>query len=367
MRICYKGLGVMNKQQAPQLDAFSTVVIEAIPSMVRLMGEDGAMLYTNNALAARFGDESETGSPCASIRCGECVAQRCIRDKRKYQTISRSRGRIYSVEAGPVVFDGATYALEVFTDITKEHKLKEKLLDNNSRMMKDLEIARSLQLSILRHNLPQIDGYRFCAEFLPCEALGGDMYDCFLTRDGRILMYIADVSGHGVMPAMLTVYLRQEMFAQCKTPGISPARVLRNIQDSFEELRTEESIYITIFVIAIDPETGEYVCANAGHSVPPLIAHPDGIRELFVPGTPICRWVEGANREEYIGVLSHGEKLFLYTDGLDGSHSDTSSNRGLHDILKSTQLHERGLLEEIKKNFTRTHADDVTMLLCERD
>jgi len=349
------------------MDTFSSAVIEAIPYMVRLVDSSGEVLYANNALAARFGEDSESVSPCATIRCGECVAQRCIRDERKYQTIARSRGRIYSVEAGPVVYGGGVYALEVFTDITKEQRLKEKLMDNNSRMMKDLEIARSLQLSILRHNLPDIEGYRFCAEFLPCEALGGDMYDCFLMRDGRVLMYIADVSGHGVMPAMLTVYLRQEMFAQCKTPGISPARVLRNIQDSFEELRTEESIYITIFVIAIDPDTGEYVCANAGHSVPPLIASRDGIRELFVPGTPICRWVEGASREECQGVLSPGEKLFLYTDGLDGSHSDTASNRGLCEILQSTQLHDRGLLEEIKKNFTRTRADDVTMLLCERD
>ena len=56
----------------------------------------------------------------------------------------------------------------------------------------------------------------------PVKLLGGDMYDCFLMRDGRVFMYIADVSGHGVMPAMLTVYLRQEMFAQCKKTGHQP-------------------------------------------------------------------------------------------------------------------------------------------------
>lgn len=357
----------MQKEWAPYSDAVSSAMLDAIPSMVRLVDGNGTVLYANSALTARFGDDADTNIPCAAMHCTECVAKRCIQDECRCATISRSRGRVYSIDAGPVFIGGSAYALEVFTDITKEQRLKEKLMDNNSRMMKDLEIARSLQLSILRHNLPDIEGYRFCAEFLPCEALGGDMYDCFLTRDGRILMYIADVSGHGVMPAMLTVYLRQEMFAQCKTPGISPSRVLRNIQDSFEEMRTEESIYITIFVIAIDPETGEYDCANAGHSVPPLIASEKSIRELFVPGTPICRWVEGGSREEQHGVLSRGEKLLLYTDGLDGSHSGTASNRGLYDILQSPQLHERGLLEEIKKNFMRTRADDVTMLLCERE
>lgn len=357
----------MQKERAARINSFSPEMLDAIPSMVRMVDEEGAVIYANNAMVLRFGEDAEPKKSCTAVRCGECVAKRAIRDERRYATISKSRGRVYSIDAGPVSFDGFVYALEVFTDITKEQKLKEKLMDNNSRMMKDLEIARSLQFSILRHNLPDIEGYRFAAEFLPCEALGGDMYDCFLMRDGRIFMYIADVSGHGVMPAMLTVYLRQEMFAQCKTPGISPSRVLRNIQDSFEELRTEESIYITIFVIAIDPETGEYTCANAGHSVPPLIAGPKGVRELFVPGTPVCRWVETANREEQQGVLARGEKLFLYTDGLDGIHTDSASNRDLYEILLSSGLHERRLLEDIKKNFTRTRADDVTMLLCERE
>jgi sigma-B regulation protein RsbU (phosphoserine phosphatase) len=233
-------------------------------------------------------------------------------------------------------------------------------------MMKDLEVARSLQLSILRHTLPEVAGYRFAAEFLPCEALGGDMYDCFISRDGRIFMYIADVSGHGVMPAMLTVYLRQELFAQCKAPGVSPAHVLRNLQDSFEELNTEESIYITVFLVALDPVSGAFVCANAGHSVPPLIARRTGIQEVLLPGTPICRWVDAVSHEQVEGVLEKGDKLFLYTDGLDGIHTEQASGQDLNDILLSG-LHGSQLLSEIKKKFTQTRADDVTMLVCERE
>ena len=359
----------MHKKLASFSGIFSDVVLDEIPDMVRVIASDAKILYVNKAFRERFGNRVDsvcTNMPGTMRECPECIALKCIWDQRRYSTISYVRGFVYSVSAGPVMFDDVACALEVFTDITKEHNLKDKLIANNSRMMKDLEIARSLQLSILRHNLPAIDGYGFSAEFLPCEALGGDMYDCFLTRDGRILMYIADVSGHGVMPAMLTVYLRQEMFAQCKTPGITPAQVLSNIQVSFEELNTEESIYITIFVIAIDPQTGAYVYANAGHSVPPLIAGQSRVKELFMPGTPICRWVFAAHREEEHGVLKKGERLFLYTDGLDGIHSGPETGQKLNRILLSNDLEGAGLLDEIKKNFARTKADDVTMLLCER-
>jgi sigma-B regulation protein RsbU (phosphoserine phosphatase) len=351
-------------------NAFSVAVLDEIPDMVRVIDDEGRVLFANSALKERFGDG--VGSKClkmpgATSRCTDCVALRCIRDRRRYNIMTQVRGHIYSVSAGPVEFDGNVYALEIYSDITKEQNLKEKLMANNSRMMKDLEIARSLQLSILRHTLPKIKGYRFGAEFLPCEALGGDMYDCFLARDGRVIMYIADVSGHGVMPAMLTVYLRQEMFAQCKAPGVSPAQVLRNIQDSFEELNTEESIYITVFILAMDPATGAFVCANAGHSVPPLIAGNGQLKEIMLPGTPICRWMDNARRDEFEGVLEKGERLFLYTDGLDGIQTEQASRQNLSDILLSERLHGKQLLDEIKKKFTQTRADDVTMLLCERD
>jgi sigma-B regulation protein RsbU (phosphoserine phosphatase) len=349
-------------------NAFSVAVLDEMPDMVRVIDPEGKILFANNAMKARFGTQEDNCDrlPGGARKCTDCIVRRCIADKRRYSTMMRGRSRVYAVSACPVPFDGGVYALEVFTDITKEQNLKDKLMISNSRMMKDLEVARSLQLSILRHMLPEISGYHFAAEFLPCEALGGDMYDCFVARDGRLFMYIADVSGHGVMPAMLTVYLRQELFAQCKAPGMSPARVLQNLQDSFEELNTEESIYITAFLLALDPATGAYVCANAGHSVPPLIAGRDGIREILLPGTPICRWVDSADHDQLTGVLEKGEKLFLYTDGLDGIHTEQASSEDLSAILMS-DLHGRQLLDEIKRKFTQTRADDVTMLVCERD
>ncbi len=359
----------MHKKLASFSGVFSDVVLDEIPDMVRVIMDDGQVIYVNKAFKEHFHDD--VGQVCHKMpgsyrQCSDCMALKCISDQRRYSVISQAHGRVYSVSFGPVEIGDVVCAIEIFTDITKEQKLKDKLMTANSRMMKDLEIARSLQLSILRHNLPEIDGYRFCAEFLPCEALGGDMYDCFLTRDGRVIMYIADVSGHGVMPAMLTVYLRQEMFAQCKVPGISPGQVLRNIQVSFEELNTEESIYITVFVIVMDPVTGAYTYANAGHSVPPLIAGHGRVKELFLPGTPICRWVFSAHRDEAEGVLEKGERLFLYTDGLDGIHTGQATSQKLNEILLGDVLCGEKLLGEIKKNFARTKADDVTMLLCER-
>lgn len=351
-----------------KLDVFSQALFDETPDLVRIIGIDGNVIYSNKTgKNNRCGDKKCKKFPGAETDCENCIALKCIENNRSYRNLSIMNGRTYTATVKPVQYENSIYALEILRDLTPEKVHGNTPLSSGDRMTKDLEIAKSLQLSILRHNLPEMDGYHFYAEFLPCEELGGDMYDCFLARDGRIIMYVADVSGHGVMPAMLTVYLRQEMFAQCKKPHITPSQVLKNIQDSFEELSVEESIYITIFILALDPVTGEYSCANAGHSVPPLIAGRDTIRDLFLPGTPVCRWTRAHDHREMTGALNKGERLFLYTDGLDGIHSGTSTDEDLKRILMNGSLSGRELLDIIKKEFTQTKADDVTMVLCERE
>lgn len=360
----------MRKAGFLKLDAFSQALFDGMPDLIRIIDAQGTVLYSNEAGKEKPTDRNTEKCikiPGSETDCESCIAAKCIKNNRSYKNISIIDGRTYSSIAKPIKQKKNTYALEIFRDITPEKTYENIPSASGDRMTKDLEIARSLQLSILRHNLPEMEGYHFYAEFLPCEALGGDMYDCFIARDGRIIMYVADVSGHGVMPAMLTVYLRQEMFAQCKKPNITPAQVLRNIQDSFEELSVEESIYITIFILALDPVNGEYSCANAGHSVPPFIAGSETIRDLFLPGTPVCRWTGSHEHEEMTGVLNKGERLFLYTDGLDGIHSGTSSDEDLKRILMNSSLRGKELLDLIKKEFTQTKADDVTMVLCERE
>lgn len=360
----------MRRKKIIDTDSFCATALNEIPDMVRLIDCNRVVLYENKAFLDRFGPSNATSCykvPNATDECDNCLALECINTKSRKTAVINVRGRIYSICTSPVVFGGSVFALEIISDITFEYNLKDKLMETNARMVNDLEVARSLQLSILRNELPSIEGYEFSAKFLPCEALGGDMYDCFLMRDGRIFMYIADVSGHGVMPAMLTVYLRQEMFAQCKNPGISPSQVLSNMQTSFEELNISPSIYITIFAIALEPMTGKFVYSNAGHSVTPLHANNNKVTELFLPGSPICRWTKPERRKEKKGKLHKGDRLFLYTDGIDGVHVDAEVMSKLCDIIKDKSISKNDLLDKIINKFARKKEDDVTMLLCERN
>ena len=90
------------------------------------------------------------------------------------------------------------------------------------------------------------------------------------------------------------------------------------------------------------------------------------MRELFLPGNPICRWRMNEVREQKYGKLEKGERLLLYTDGLDDIHVDMYVMHSLHELLLNPAHSGAGLLTAIKEKFAQKKEDDVTMLLCER-
>ena len=275
-------------------------------------------------------------------------------------------GHTYLVDVSPIALGkGEIGAVEVLRDITRENAQHETLVASNRKMTNDLEVARTLQLSILRDQLPDVSGYWFSSVFMPCETLGGDMYDCFKIGGNKIAMYIADVSGHGVMSAMLTVYLRQEMFSQFKKHS-TPDDVLYGLYESYMDLNIDPSVYITVFVLVLDLKTGDISYTNAGHSVAPLLFDGLDAGEITSPGMPVCRW-QKPEFKRFDANLPRGGRLLLYTDGLDEIHQSDRTVAGLKHLVASEKLKGQKLLDKITNEYATSMNDDVTLLLAERE
>lgn len=111
--------------------------------------------------------------------------------------------------------------------------------------------------------LPRIDPYRLAVHYEPQAAVGGDFYDAIVLADGRLLLAVGDVSGHGTEAALLVT---------------STLKALRFIADDEDDLvallaRLNENIagdllagnFITLFAAVLDPQTGALECVCAGH------------------------------------------------------------------------------------------------------
>jgi len=351
---------------------FFSGLLDSMTDLVRVVDKDSVVIYENEEFEKAFG--KTLGSKCFGTIEKEDFCRDCSLYKGFESSAPKRHSgdvvisdRTYSVAVSPIIVSGGEQgAVEVFRDITNEYRLKEKIISSNRKMIRDLEVAGTLQLSILRDKLPDVSGYSFSSVFMPCETLGGDMYDCFMISDDKVAMYIADVSGHGVMSAMLTVYLRQEIFSQFKTKK-TPTKVLKGLYESFLELNIESSVYITVFMIVLNLSTGEFEYTNAGHSVTPIIYDGRKVVEIATPGLPVCTWVKKPSFESQTGKIERGRRLLMFTDGLDGIHVMNSTMDGLKKTLSEKQVSGEDLLGKIIMEYATCGEDDITLLMAERD
>ena len=203
---------------------------------------------------------------------------------------------------------------------------------NKVRIEGELQIARNIQMGMLPQVFPpfperkDIDLY---ASMVPAREVGGDLYDYFI-QSGRLYFCIGDVSGKGV-PASLFMTVVQNLFRAAGQQGLLPAEIAHRINETLSD-RNEQLMFVTMFIGAINLETGRLDFCNCGHNPPAVL--PRGGKPAFLS----CK----ANT--CIGILPEavfeGESvegfkdtpLFLYTDGLSEAENPE------HDLFGTDRL-----------------------------
>jgi serine phosphatase RsbU (regulator of sigma subunit)/anti-sigma regulatory factor (Ser/Thr protein kinase) len=184
---------------------------------------------------------------------------------------------------------------------------------DRAREMEDVALA--LQRSLLPRELPEVLGAELRGRYVPASEsleIGGDFYDATALGDGRVVVTIGDVAGHGVLAAAVMGQVRQAVRAYA-FEGHPPAALM----DRLDLLVSDSDLAMTTCLCGIfDPGTGTLRFANAGHP-PPLIRRADGTVERVTEGLSHPLGVTMTRRHVEAGVtLGVGEALLLYTDGL---------------------------------------------------
>jgi sigma-B regulation protein RsbU (phosphoserine phosphatase) len=152
-----------------------------------------------------------------------------------------------------------------------------------SAMERDLELAATIQRDILPKSIPQVEGIEIAALSRPARQVGGD-YHAFFVRDGVVTTLVADVAGKSMPAALLVSALHavvQLLFAERREIGEIATELNRHIHSW-----SAENKFITMIMVAIDPEHETISYVNAGHNPGYLIA--DGqIDTIKSHGLPI--------------------------------------------------------------------------------
>ena len=177
----------------------------------------------------------------------------------------------------------------------------------------ELDIARRIQMGLLRPD--SLDDKRFTidAYMLPAKDVGGDLYDYQVLDDGRVFVTVADVSGKGISGALFMsraiTLLHQFMLTET-----SPAKILAVFNDTLAA-QNPGGLFITTFLAVWDPAKSELTYSNAGHNFPYILS--DSLITLEDAHGVAAGLFEGEEYENATVSLKAGDTLFLYTDGVN--------------------------------------------------
>jgi serine phosphatase RsbU (regulator of sigma subunit) len=256
--------------------------------------------------------------------------------------------------------------------VSQEKELKETLarLDGvNRELVDELNLASELQKSLLPRSYPSDIPLEFAHKFIPLNSIGGDFFDV-LRLDARTLgMVIADVSGHGVGPALVTALLKSSFGLHCR--GLrSPAAIMTALNEELENVLITGH-YVTAFAALIDTESLELRYCSAGHPNQLLIKANGESHELATMGF-LLGMMANMDYEEKSLILDPGDSLVLFTDGVIESPDMEGRFFGREGILRSVSSRRGssvdelsdGLLTDLLSWTQGTEAsDDITILM----
>ena len=216
----------------------------------------------------------------------------------------------------------------------------------NSRMSRDLKAATKIQQSFLPRAAPGIEGAKFAWGYQPCDELAGDGLNIIPLGEGKVGLYVMDVSGHGVAAALLSVTLSRFLSPPSEPSSIliqhrhvgdrldftPPAEVADRLNRLFPyDAATEQ--FATLLYGVLDVSTGDFHHVSAGHPGPIHLPMGEPPRILESLGFPI-----GLAEEPYgeLGVrLSAGDRLYLYSDGIPDAMNPSGERFGDARLLEA--------------------------------
>ncbi|MCX7772024.1 MAG: SpoIIE family protein phosphatase [Clostridia bacterium] len=201
--------------------------------------------------------------------------------------------------------------------IRENRKLNEDLIRKNLYFQHINDSAQQILLHMAPKDSPQFEKLSTSAIYRSCDNVGGDMYDIFQLGN-KIIFYIFDVCGHGILSAVMTMILKTS-FQNTKLL-YEHAGILPDIDKVFKSINlelimnTSSNIYVTIFAGIIDLHTNEITYISAGH-IDQYLQTPEGIVPLSSTSTVLGVFEEATFEPQRVSYRA-GDRLFLFTDGL---------------------------------------------------
>jgi serine phosphatase RsbU (regulator of sigma subunit)/PAS domain-containing protein len=250
----------------------------------------------------------------------------------------------------------------------------ERRLDEQQRTL-DAEHRLAAQLQNIILPIPEhpidLPGLRVALRYLPAEHLsrvGGDWYHAAALPDGRTLLAIGDVAGHGVPAATTMAQLRHALRALTVTTS-TPAELMTYLNRLMCDIAGTTAVSTATAIIArFDPTDNSLTWSQAGHPAP-LLTRAGSTVPLPRPTGMMLGVAPTASYESAHTSLEPGDVLLLYTDGLI-EHRSRTLDEGLAAVIGTVDSAIAAgpdqPLTALLARLRRANPDDDTCILAAR-
>ena len=348
-------------------------------SVVALMPEREAFASANRRVRfAAIGLAAALAMTVASI---VFVSARLVRPLTRLRNSARRiasgdlQARVEGITGADEIADLGR-AFNSMTDDLQAHV--ERLAEERSareRLEHDMEIARGIQQGLLPIVPPPIAGFDVAGWSRPADQTGGDYYDWQLLPDGRVAIVLADVTGHGLGPALVTAFCR------------AYARAVFRRHDGLPQAMSElnrllgsdltDSRFITLVAAIVSPDTDEVLVLSAGHGpILHYIAATGEVESHAAHAMPLGVIEEFDFEDAQRFTMRPGDVLALTTDGFFEWPNVDGVMFGTHQLRRSLAQHAHrgpgaiidGMVRDVEA-FTGIvpQPDDLTAVIIKRN
>ncbi|MCJ7543421.1 MAG: PP2C family protein-serine/threonine phosphatase [Phycisphaerae bacterium] len=184
-----------------------------------------------------------------------------------------------------------------------------------------LRLAGRLQQDFLPRRMPEVGPLRFAALYHPAGWVSGDLYDVSRLDETHVGFYIADAVGHGMPAALLTMFIKKALQTK-RIFGhayriVPPDASLAELNADICDQNLPSCQFCTAVYGVVDVSTLTLTFARAGHPEPILIRADGSPVRLSSPGGLLGVLPDATFPLHHVR-LAPGDRLVLYTDGLEG-------------------------------------------------
>lgn len=192
----------------------------------------------------------------------------------------------------------------------------------------DLQVARSIQQSLLPAGSPHIPGFEIAGWNQPADETGGDYFDWEIFPDGKVIVTLADVTGHGIGPALLA--------AVCRAYARASFTITRTLLPAFEHINKalgadlSNGRFATFVAASCRPGSADVELLSAGHG--PLFVYSNSSNRftcMNAHGLPLGILPSFQSDPPTQLKLLSGDLLLLATDGFFEWENDKGEQFGI--------------------------------------